>query len=41
MIGKDPIRPYVTPKHTYMINPELLKCWAYEDAELLWDQCKM
>jgi hypothetical protein len=40
MAGQDLRRPYVTDKQTYMLNPELLKCWNYKDAALLWDQCK-
>ena len=40
MTGTDPGRPYVSPRQTYMLNPILLKCWGFEDAELLWGQCK-
>ena len=40
MTGMDARRPYVSPKQTYMLNPDLLKCWNYDDAQLLWGQCK-
>jgi hypothetical protein len=40
MYGQDPQRPYVSERQTYMINPDLLKCWEYEDAYHLWSQCK-
>ena len=40
MVGHDFQRPYVCKRQTYMINPDLLKCWEYEDAALLWSQCK-
>jgi len=40
MIGIDLEKPYVTPKQTYMINPDMVKCWHYEDAAMLWIQCK-
>ena len=40
MVGHDSQRPYVCKRQTYMINPDLLKCWDYEDADLLWIQCR-
>ena len=40
MDGLDPKRPYVYGRQTYMINPDLLKCWDYEEADFLWRQCK-
>lgn len=40
MVARDPGRPYVNRPGTFMINPELLKCWEYEDAALLWEVCK-
>lgn len=40
MLGVDPRRPYATRKQTYMLNPSLIKCWHYEDADILWLQCK-
>ena len=40
MVTTEPTRPYKLPKNTYMINPDLLKCWHFEDAAILWRQCK-
>lgn len=40
MVGQDLMRPYICKRQTYMINPDLLKCWDYDDANLLWNQCK-
>ena len=40
MIATNPRRPYQNHKQTYMINPDLLKCWDFEDAMILWNQCK-
>jgi hypothetical protein len=31
---------YTTAKQTYMIDPNAIKCWKYQDAERLWEQCK-
>ena len=41
MVGVDIEKPYVTKRQTYMINPDLVKCWHYEDAGMLWIQCKV
>lgn len=40
METRDPQVLFVSKKQTYMLNPDLLKCWNYEEAALLWDQCK-
>lgn len=42
LIKKVPVsNSYVkVSKHTYMINPILIKCMAYDDATLLWNQLK-
>jgi hypothetical protein len=40
MVAADPQRPYLFQQQTYMINPELLKCWEYEDAAILWEECQ-
>jgi hypothetical protein len=40
MYGKDLQRPYDCKRQTYMINPDLLKCWDFDDADELWSQCK-
>jgi len=40
MVAHNPQRPYVFSKSSYMINPNLIKCWDYEDSEALWGQCK-
>jgi hypothetical protein len=40
MDGLGPNQQYVCKRQTYMINPDLLKCWEYDDADLLWSQCK-
>jgi hypothetical protein len=41
MVATDPQRPYKTPKQTYMINPHMMKCWDWEDAKILWDECRI
>jgi hypothetical protein len=40
MVGVDLEKPYLIQRQTYMINPDLVKCWHYEDAAMLWIQCK-
>lgn len=40
MDGQDPMQQYVCKRQTYMINPDLLKCWDFDDADELWSQCK-
>ena len=40
MYGLGPNQQYVCKRQTYMINPDLLKCWDFDDADLLWSQCK-
>jgi hypothetical protein len=40
MDGLGPNQQYVCKRQTYMINPDLLKCWDFDDADLLWSQCK-
>ena len=40
MDGLGPNQQYVCKRQTYMINPDLLKCWDFEDADVLWRQCK-
>ena len=40
MVGHDSQRPYVCKRQTYMINPDLLKCWDFDDADQLWSHCK-
>ena len=40
MDGLGPNLQYVCKRQTYMINPDLLKCWEYDVADRLWSQCK-
>ena len=37
---QNPVRLYICERQTYMINPDLLRCWEHEDADQLWIQCK-
>ncbi len=41
MVGVDLEKPYLIERQTYMINPDLVKCWHYEDSAMLWIQCKV
>jgi hypothetical protein len=40
MAMKDPQKLFIAEKQTYMLNPDLLKCWEHDEAIVLWDQCK-
>ena len=41
MVARDPQQPYHLPRQTYMINPSMIMCWDWEDAKILWDECKI